>query len=249
METRRSAVHRKLKTFYENSILFMPLLPQHFCLDIDSDEPENVTLYLPSTIPESLRNLLCPPALVNAESAIREAQVCQALNDLRRELRARMFANKFKMKHVTGVRYMTCARDWMKRIDEKVVTAKHEYQHARASFLSLRGPGSWEDSLRELKDEDVRGINERALSAQEVMERKAAREAAGSEDDELTAKPMSEGCQPGERNRQPISWIWYTFSTGRKDGEDEESPEMHEGTSFPLRGRYFTLNSSNMFPL
>lgn len=223
----------------------MPLLSQHFCLDINTDEPENVTVYLPSTIPLPLRDLLCPPSLITTESAIREAQVRQALNDLRRELRARMFANKFKMKHVTGVRYMTRARDWMKRIDEKVVKAKHEYQHARASFLLLHGPGSWEESLRELKDEDVRGINERAMSAQEVLERKAAREAAGLEDDELTAEPMNEGCQPGERNRPPISWIWYTFSTGRKEGEDEEGPEMHEGLFSP----FVVYCSANCLPL
>ena len=101
---------------------------------------------------------------------------------------------------------MTHTRDWMKHIDEKVLAAKHEYQTAYCAYLSLKGHGSWEDRFKNLKDEDVRGINEQALSEQEWKERKAALKAAGLEDKEIAAEPMPETCYPGERNRQPISW-------------------------------------------
>ena len=229
IETLRSTIRRKFKTFWETQELLMPRLPQyvHLKKSLDCSDPENITVHLPSSLDDSARSSVCEKALVDTEVVVREAQMQQSLNDLRRELRARMFANKFKTKNVTGNRYMTRARDWMKRIDEKVLTAKHEYQTAYRAYLSLKGHGSWEDRFKNLKDDDVRGINERALSEQERQERRAALKAAGLEDDEITAEPMPESCYPGERNRQPISWIWYTFSTGRT--EDENSPEVHEG--------------------
>ncbi|KAK7676010.1 hypothetical protein QCA50_021045 [Cerrena zonata] len=229
LETNRSTIRRKLKIFWDTQELLMPRLNQHICINKsqDSDHAENVVIYLPSKLTPATRNAVCEPKLIETEVAIREAQLRQCLDDLRRELRARMFANKFKTKNVTGNRYMTRARDWMKRIDDKVLAAKREYQEARQAYLSLKGHGSWEDKFKDLKDEDVRGINERALSEQERRERKAAREAAGLEDEEVAAEPMPEGCHPGERYRQPISWIWYTFSTGRND-ETDNSPEVHE---------------------
>ena len=90
---------------------------------------------------------------------------------------------------------MTRARDWMKRIDEKVLAAKHEYQMARAAYLALHGRGPWQEKFKELRDEDVRGINERALSVQERQERRAAREAAGLEDDEIAAEIRIDGIE------------------------------------------------------
>ncbi|KAK7676418.1 hypothetical protein QCA50_020636 [Cerrena zonata] len=230
VETNRSTLRRKLKTFWETQDVLMPRLNQHIPINksLVSNDVESIAIYLPSKLTPSTRNSVCESELVETETAIREAQLRQSLDDLRRELRARMFANKFKTKNITGNRYMTRARDWMKRIDEKVLAAKHEYQEARSAYLCLKGHGSWEEQFKDLKDEDVRGINERALSEQERQERKAAREAAGLDDDELSAEPMPDGCHPGERNRQPISWIWYTFSTGRND-EDENSPRVHEG--------------------
>ena len=214
----------------------MPRLSQHVCINksLETTDPENTRIYLPSQLQPLIRDAVSATELVQTEEVVREAQMGQSLDDLRRELRARMFANKFKVKNVTGNRYMTRARDWMKRIDEKVLAAKHEYQMARAAYLALHGRGPWQEKFKELRDEDVRGINERALSVQERQERRAAREAAGLEDDEIAAEPMADGCYPGERDRQPISWLWYTFSTGRRGDEDENSPEVHAGKGYSM---------------
>ena len=136
----------------------------------ETSDPENTRIYLPSQLQPLIRDAVSEAELVQTEEVVREAQMGQSLDDLRRELRARMFANKFKVKNVTGNRYMTRARDWMKRIDEKVLAAKHEYQMARAAYLTLHGRGPWQEKFKELRDEDVRGINERALTAQERQE-------------------------------------------------------------------------------
>ena len=150
----------------------MPRLSQHVCVDksLETNEPENIRIYLPSQLQPLIRDSICGAELVQTEDVICKAQMGQSLDDVRRELRARMFANKFKVKNVTGNRYMTCARDWMKRIDKKVLAAKHEYQIARGAYLTLHGRGPWQEKFKELRDEDVRGINERALTAQERQE-------------------------------------------------------------------------------
>ncbi|KAF9489804.1 hypothetical protein BDN71DRAFT_1401098, partial [Pleurotus eryngii] len=54
-----------------------------------------------------------------------------------------------------------------------------QYNNARAALLSLHGPGDWETSLHLLHAEDIYGINECALTAEEQEKYRHAQLLAG----------------------------------------------------------------------
>ena len=85
----------------------------------------------------------------------------------------------------------------------------------------MKGHGDWELTLKVLKDEDVRALNERALTEHEKDDR-VWRMAMGTllDDDTLEGVAMVGALGEGRRT---LSWIWFTVS------DDENSPDMHEG--------------------
>lgn len=163
-------------------------------------------------------------ALVDVEERLREAQAFEALEEVRRYLRQRSFASSFKIKNITGQRANTRARQWLNTINTKVVAAKHTYRHARAALLALRGSGSWENTLRVLDDNDVRGLNERALTEQERAEREAIRERGGLVD-EVHGVPVLSAVAIGD-GRRTLSWIWSAPGSG-----DQSDSETTKGMS------------------
>lgn len=205
----------------------MPGLRHHLNLS-DNDiacNPEDVILHLPSQLPPDARAKVCDQRLSSAKDQLREAEACEALEDLRRHLRSWMFANKFKIKNITGQKANTRARMWQKTIDNRAVACKHRYRRARTSLLALRGPGDWETILRVLNDADVRALNERALTAQEEADWAKARQAAGAVEEELQGVVL-DGDQLGEGWRT-LSWIWFNVQAR----EFEDDVNMHEGMS------------------
>lgn len=190
---------------------------------------EQIPLYLPSSLDSDTRAAVCDGNLVDTEDKLRFAQLGESLDDLRQHLRSRIFANKFKIKNITGQRANTRARQWQKTIDKRIIGAKWTYRRARAAVLGLKGRGEWERQYRVLNDDDVRAFNERALTRQEQEERAEARRASGLLEEEVLAAPLEQGLETGE-GRRHISWIWHT-SGGFRVGEDEDRGAVHNGTS------------------
>ncbi|KAK1224923.1 hypothetical protein PQX77_012163 [Marasmius sp. AFHP31] len=84
--------------------------------------------------------------------------------------------------------------------------------------MALVGPGEWTDRLRELKDDDIRGITERLLKDNEKEELKRAQELAGYtvkevnevlESGNVPTAPLKRGVTVGQSTLS-LSWIWYT---------------------------------------
>ena len=186
---------------------------------MDAHNAEDMPITFPSTIPQALRSSVCPKHVLDVEERLREAQAFEALDDVRRYLRQRSFASTFKIKNITGQRANTRARQWLNTINSKVVAAKHAYRHARARLLDLRGSGTWVNVLRVLEDADVRGLNERALTAQEKAEREAVRERGGLVD-EVDGVPVLQAVLLGD-GRRTLSWIWS--APGGGDMNDTET--------------------------
>lgn len=211
----RLSLRRKIKRFREHQAVHMPSLAAHLdagALEIsqtDWETCEQLSLFLPSSLPLTTRSQVCSENLISTETDLRLAHLSEALDSLRLHLRTRVFANKFKIKNVTGQRSNTRSRQWQKTIDKKVLASKRRYRFARAALYNLRGSGDWEKLYRELKDEDVRAFNERALTLTEIEEREAARRAAGIYEEEVLAVPLEDGIQLGE-GRRHLSWIWLT---------------------------------------
>ena len=104
------------------------------------------------------------------------------------------------------------------------------YQVARSGLVHLRGKGSWEEKLRELRPEDIRGLSEKALVSEEREQRKRTHEMAGISIDSASAVDENVLNQElprtlfnpllavGEGHRT-LSWIWYSTSNDEIGGD------------------------------
>lgn len=238
----RTGLFKKIVRLREAQAVYMPLLARTHDISLTDRQrmPETIPLYLPSEIPAEER-CGCLGGIVDLEDRMRFAEAHDSLDELRRLLRTRTILNTSKIKHVTGQVPNTRARDVQRRFDIRVQACKERYRHARAKTLSLRGEGSWTSILRELKDEDIRALNERERTREETAERNRLAElakfrppasacAANNNDEDLDGEPygvlLERVITIGE-SRRTLSWIWY--GSGGCDGSDNE--QMAEGMS------------------
>lgn len=225
-QERRVAIRKKIQYIRELQVDYMPglrsvLLNPNILDDSPDILAEGVRLHLPSELSTSDRDRACAAGIADIEARVRHADASEALDDLRRNLRTRTFANKWRAKNISGQRMSTRSRALQHRIDVRVHAAKTRYRHSRQAYLLLMGPGEWEKTLKVLKDDDVRALNERALTEHEKedRERRIATDTRVDDDSRegvVVAGAMGEG-------RRTLSWIWMTVAT------DENSPEMCNG--------------------
>jgi hypothetical protein len=157
---------------------------------------------------------------------VRHADASEALDDLRRYLRTQTYLNKWRVKNISGQHKLTRTRALQHRVDVKVHAAKTRYRHSCRALLILEGHGHWEETLKELRDEDVRALNERTLTEHEKEEREYRIATGKGTADDLREGVVVTGAL-GEGKRS-LSWIWITVS-----GADD-SPEMHEGPLYDI---------------
>lgn len=205
-------------------------------------EPERASLVLPSTIGVGGR-AATPAWVVKAEEDLREAAARECMEALQRHLRTRNTWLDFERQHVRGVRGCTRMNDNLASVYEKIRAAAAGYRRHRQALLVLRGDGAWARELRKLRQEDIRGINERAYRENELAERDRAAELAevlrGPQDavpqdaaaDDLGGVLLGRApVQVGE-GRRALSWIW--LNTAALDGDAlADSTPMVEGAAF-----------------
>lgn len=242
-QTRRVILRKRILQVRELQTTYMPglrtVLPDPTVLD---DAPhiraEVVRLYFPSDLQTGTeRDRTCVKGLTTVEARIRQALASDNLHDLRRHLLTRTYLNKWRVKNVSGQRTSTRARSLQHSIDIKVQDAKTRYRRSRKALFSLRGTGPWETFLKELNDDDVRGLNERLMTDLEKAQREH-RLATGTQvdHDALDGVPLVGGLGDGKRT---LSWIWITFQGG-----DDNSPEMVEGKLVSINHCYYLTRSS-----
>lgn len=229
IQKRRTALLTRIQKFAEAQHIFMPglrsFLKSHRSSD-DKSAPEHMKVYLPSSIPVENRQHVCSSTLVDIESRLRVAHAAEALSGLRRQLRTRMMAQKLNDKHAASQRAYVRSKALQDQVESRIRSYQRQYNMAREAVLALRGPGDSEAHMPELKPEDVRGINERSMTAQEKREQANARRMAGLPEDggvnEVEAVPLvafDPRLALGEGQRR-LSWIWYSVGEG----------ELHEGS-------------------
>lgn len=251
-QERRVALRKKLVRFRELQVSYMPglrsVLSNPEILD-DSSEArvESTRLYFASELSMTQRARACAVGISEAEEEVRLADVSEALEALRRHLRTRTFLNKWRIKNISGQRPSTRARALQDRVDVKVHAAKMRYRHSRMAYLALHGPGEWARGFRELRDEDVRSMNERELTKREMEKRDEALRARARRDEAQRDQELRGGgilvedvvsvnedqdsrdgvplAGPRGDGHRKLSWIWYTVNLE----EAEDSPGMHEG--------------------
>lgn len=230
LQKRRTALLKRILKYQDSLASFMPglneYLEQQGYIDL-TDRPEKMPLYLPSSFPTPIRRRIGPDSVARIEERLRDGQAHEALASLRRHLRIRVVAYKYKSRHVASQRSFMRSRELETSIESKIATATSAYNRAREALLALRGPGEWEKVLQVLKREDIRGLNERTLTAEEKETYQKTRVLAGltvepeeGELDDLLNIPtmrVNPSLEIGE-GRRMLSWIWYTVSNEELEG-------------------------------
>uniref|UniRef100_D8PLA4 CxC2-like cysteine cluster KDZ transposase-associated domain-containing protein n=1 Tax=Schizophyllum commune (strain H4-8 / FGSC 9210) TaxID=578458 RepID=D8PLA4_SCHCM len=170
---------KRIQRYRRQQQVYMPGLRAHLStirrdLQDGVEDPQSIELYLPSGLPNArARAAVCAPGLSDVEARLREGEAHEALEDIRRALRARTVTNMFRHQHSRGNVLATRARSAMDKISKRAHTAKLRYRYSRNALLHLRGHGLWEDALRPLYDDDsgvytagvvARGDSSRTLS-------------------------------------------------------------------------------------
>lgn len=235
-------LQRKLLRFRELQVHYMPGLAIHQqSTPLTTCLPEEVPLFMPSSIASASRATTCSDSLFDIETQLRLAQTSDSLEDLRYHLRLRNYTNRFKIKNITGQRPNTQARDLQKQIDDKVRASAIKYRRARAAYLNLKGLGDWERTYRVLEEKDIRALHESSLTEREAEERRFVEQVTRSHDpDDPGTYESTAGSEQAGEGRRTLSWIWFSVGTH----VDLEDGDMHQGVflSSPTRAT-LTLNS------
>lgn len=163
----------------------------------DAKKPEAIDLFLPSSMPQALRELGCVSGLVEKEKALRLAEALDALNALRRQLRIMMNVFNYKKTHVSGAgqRANTRTRTMMANISEKIQLLAERYRAARLALSRLDPDGEWSATLLPLRSKDIRG-------------------------------PQRDDDADESEGRRELSWIWLSPTVHhRVEGDDREVSE------------------------
>ncbi|KAF5335445.1 hypothetical protein D9758_017825 [Tetrapyrgos nigripes] len=237
VEKRRSGLLKHITQFRNLQSMLMPRLSDVLSAEEmehienpDLSRPEKIRLFLPSECgTASAMRTACVAGLMDNEARLREVEARDALEGVRDGLRARTAANRYKVQNITGQIGNTRASGVLRDIDIRIHSHKIRYQLARDALLSLRGHGKWEETLRPLKDEDVRGLSERALTREEQAQREAimSRLGVGVDEEWSDGEGLEEvmiTSRRGERTRH-LSWIWYNL---RAEELSEGDPEYRE---------------------
>lgn len=125
-----------------------------------SVEPaETMPLYLPSSLPQRLRQLPELAILLGKECRLRVAQADDALAEIRRQRRIISGLWQFKKLNVDGTGNKACTRmrTLYNRFNLRTQRCAACYRAARSALLVLDPDGSWWSRLNNLKDADIRG--------------------------------------------------------------------------------------------
>ncbi|KAJ6458520.1 hypothetical protein C8R45DRAFT_1110051 [Mycena sanguinolenta] len=208
---------RKLQRVYMPSVRGVLSADQREMFDGQGEEvPEATRLFMPSELGDrAVRERACALGLPEIEARMREGEATEALESVRAGLRTRTMTNRYKIKHYTGQGMMTRGQGILRQINVRIHMAKIRYRYSRPALLTLRGHGAWEQQLHILAEDDVRALNERALTAEEKAEKEQLNEIGKAMIEGGVARAA--GVAAGETNHT-LSWIWYT--AGVAEGTD-----------------------------
>ncbi len=214
LQQKRNLLMRRIELWQEIQKIHMPMVAELRPADsvatgADTDRPqlpmkaELVPLWLPSALPAHLGS---PSALLSGlrskERRLREAQMADALAEIRRVRRILAAISEFSKMNVVGLgqRSVTRQQGLFTRFKDKQKRAAERYRAARVAMVRLDPAGGWQTTYRPLLDADLRGPRR--------------------EDDEIIA---SEG-------RYQMSWIWLVSPSARSATDSNEPAGEEEFT-------------------
>ncbi|KAF9472822.1 hypothetical protein BDN70DRAFT_818093, partial [Pholiota conissans] len=213
-----------------------------------SSHPEDAPLWLPSRIDQPHRSKIFVAGLAAIEERMRDAQLPDSLENIKKILKIKSRLIAFKNKNIRGQRGGTRSREVIDRVHDRARYSAEKYRDARLAKYALAGPGEWEKAFRVLEDSDIRGYQDPNRLRQRVGRRGVL------EDDQLdklqdpTTKVAEEFTLfneirkrrdgTGETHRT-LSWIWLTTLSANSEDEKDDilRSEWARSRARAMRGR------------
>ncbi|KAG1763903.1 hypothetical protein EV702DRAFT_1182676 [Suillus placidus] len=104
-----------------------------------SEEVEDESLWLPSTLPPSHRDLLCTNNIAHIEAELRKGQCHHSLDKLHRQLHTKSHFVKHRNLDLRRQQANTRANSFLARLNSKINAATEKYCVARSALLELVG--------------------------------------------------------------------------------------------------------------
>jgi hypothetical protein len=227
LDVARAALSLKLREYRHLQRIFMP------GIHISSSEnlaahPEKSTLLLPSELDNEARSQPNIREAATAEADLLDAAAQEALDELRCHIRTRSSLVTFKLSNVRGVKDSTRSLGAMRALQALIDGAARTYHERRRSLLLLRGPGDWEQTLRVLRPQDVRGMNTDEPSSEDLANELAAR---------IRGLPVVDGNTRGDISAQILNAeVDLDDDLGGDLDDHLEEPTIGEVAITPLTG-------------
>jgi len=166
----RNILRSRIRAWDQVGPIYMPGLLQYQTVTLPTsssplslprtDNPEDYLLWVPSKIPTEYRATVCQKGLAEIEAKLCTAQCQDALKGIRNVLKMKTRMIAFKNRNIRGQSEGTRSRVVIDRVHERARNTAEKYRASGAAKLELEGHGIWEETLHELKDEDIRGYQD-----------------------------------------------------------------------------------------
>ncbi|KAJ7916080.1 hypothetical protein B0H13DRAFT_2231764 [Mycena leptocephala] len=177
----------------------------------------DIALWLPSAIAASppRSDVVCKDDVFDHEYCMHVGQAHEALDEVRRLLLVRTHQYKLKDVHARGVRANTRSNEKIAALNDCVKRAAASYRTARKVLVALGWPlkrNEWEVELRELKEDDVRGLSVARFSDANWKKKKKEQTRREAKKAKLNAE-------------WPPSWIWINDGISGDPGDTQAMNE------------------------
>ncbi|KAM6491206.1 hypothetical protein JOM56_013445 [Amanita muscaria] len=171
LEEKRTSLRNRIQCWRQAQLVYTPcvaaLIVQSLTTPTNPDaaeslpveRAESMPLYLPSSLPQHLRQLPEMTTVLEKECRLRIAQADDALAEIRRQRRIVSGLWQFKKLNVDGTGNKACTRmrTLYNRFNLRTQRCADCYRVARSALLILDPNGRWQSCLKDLRDNDIRG--------------------------------------------------------------------------------------------
>lgn len=175
--------------------------------------PEDDHIWLPSAIPQEIREKACPSSLVETEKRMQLALMDDSLDNLCRQLRISATVRDDKRTNGGGTSQglTTRTESVLERFREKTNRFAARYRAAYAALHSLDPEGQWKERLFVLKPDDVRSPHR--IRDEDLPSKKRK------------ARAKNDKSHPSEGRRE-LSWIWLRRGPNGRPTMNSTTSEM-----------------------
>ncbi|KAL0578101.1 hypothetical protein V5O48_003880 [Marasmius crinis-equi] len=162
----RNALRRQILNLEEVRAVYMPGLAQYLRdvqgeEDVVEERAEDITVWMPSSVPVDCRKRVCVPGMGEVEAKLQKGRAHDALDGLRHSLRVKARMLIFKNENVRGQRDSGRANETLNGVAHRVNRFAERYRACRKAYYSLLCTEG-DEELPKLEVSDVRNYRDPA---------------------------------------------------------------------------------------